>query len=63
MTGLIKGIATAVGTGVTIIAATVISKNNDERKKWLDEMGDKVEGAFDTMGKYIDKAGDELKKL
>ena len=61
MTGLVKGLIAAVGGVASIVAANVISKDEEERKKWLKEMGDKVDNAFDSLGKSVDKAVDNIK--
>jgi hypothetical protein len=61
MTGLVKGLIAAVGGVASIVAANVISKDEEERKKWLKEMGDKVDNAFDSLGKTVDKAVDNIK--
>ena len=61
MTSLIKGILTAAGAAVTTVTAIVISKNEKDRKEWLDEMGNKVDKAFDSLSNTIDKTVDQIK--
>ena len=61
MTGLIKGVLSALGVATTTIASIVIAKNKDDRKEWLDEMGGRVDKTFKTIENSVDKAIDKIK--
>jgi hypothetical protein len=58
---LVKALAAAVGGVVTIVAGSVLSKNDEQRKEWLDEMESHLENGVEKVGNFIGKTIDQVK--
>jgi len=56
---VIGAVSTIIVGGVV---ASVLSKNDEDRKEWLNQMGDHIDDAFDKVGDFIDNTVDKVKE-